>query len=98
MQVGGGGKEAEASGVAGETVELTVGSTVKIHSLVASPEFNGALGTVEKYDASTRRWAVRIAGLFARRLFTTRISTSLYMHSNANACKETCQCVPWTYS
>ena len=60
---------------------------------MASPEFNGALGTVEKYDASTRRWAVRIAGLFARRISTSlynthqhvslldALSTSLYMHS-----------------
>ena len=39
-----------------------VGARVQLHSLLRTPEHNGAEGEVVEFDASTGRWRVRLAG------------------------------------
>jgi hypothetical protein len=46
----------------------SVGARVQIHSLLRTPEHNGAEGEVVEFDASTGRWRVRLAGPDGREL------------------------------
>ena len=39
----------------------SVGARVQLHSLLRTPEHNGAEGEVVEFDASTGRWRVRLA-------------------------------------
>jgi len=45
---------------AAAAANLAVGETVKLHSLQSSPEHNDALGELQQFDASTRRWEVKL--------------------------------------
>lgn len=53
---------AAVSGVKETAVALSVGTTVKIHSLVKAQELNGLEGVLLEYDASKQRWRVWVAG------------------------------------
>ena len=46
----------------------SVGARVQLHSLLRTPEHNGAEGEVVEFDASTGRWRVRLAGPDGREL------------------------------
>ena len=46
----------------------SVGARVQLHSLLRTPEHNGAEGEVVDFDASTGRWRVRLAGPDGREL------------------------------
>ena len=39
----------------------SVGARVKLHSLLRTPEHNGAEGEVVEFDARTGRWRIRLA-------------------------------------
>ena len=52
----------------GDDVAPSVGARVQLHSLLRTPEHNGAEGEVVEFDASTGRWRVRLAGPDGREL------------------------------
>ena len=52
----------------GDDAAPSVGARVKLHSLLRTPEHNGAEGEVLEFDASTGRWRVRLEGPDGREL------------------------------